>query len=265
MTGTDTQAAVQEYIQHHTMTNPHSWAPISLAHPPSWMNLPLPAPFSLHALMLLLCAAFLLVVFGVIYRKDNRAPHGLTNCLEIFILFIRDHVAIPSLGAADGRRFTPYLCSLFFFILGLNAMGLIPLFTSPTANINVTAALALATLAIMVGGGIYRNGPVGFIKTLLPSGVPWPILILLFPIEIVGMFIKPFALTLRLFANMLAGHIVIFSLLSLAVTFGLKAAAPAVAMATGIYFIEILVVFLQAFIFTLLSAMFIGSFLHPAH
>ncbi|MCE9616676.1 MAG: F0F1 ATP synthase subunit A [Lentisphaerae bacterium] len=258
MTAQDVQTAVQAYIQHHTMSNPHAW---SLP----FFSIPLPAPLSLHAMMLLLCSFFLVFIFGVLYRKDGRAPRGLTNCLEIFILFVRDQIALPNMGPEDGRRFTPFLCTLFFFILGLNVMGLIPVFGTATANVNVTAALALVTLTFMIGGGIYHNGVGGFVKSFLPHGVPWPILIILFPIEVIGMFVKPFALTIRLFANMLAGHVVIFSLIGLAVSFGLKAAVPAVAMACGIYFLEILVAFLQAFIFTLLTAMFIGSFMHPAH
>jgi F-type H+-transporting ATPase subunit a len=258
MTAQDLQTAVTEYIQHHTMANPHAW---NLP----FLTLPLPSFLSLHAVMLLVCGLLLLLLFGVVYRKDDKAPHGISNLLEILVLFIRDQVAVANLGAVDGRRYTPLLCSIFFFILGLNFMGLLPIFATATSNINVTAALALVTLLFMIGSGIVRNGPIGFIKTFVPHGVPWPILIILVPIEIVGMFIKPFALTIRLFANMLAGHVVILSLLGLAVTFGLKAAVPAVAMATGIYLLEILVCFLQAFIFTLLSAMFIGSFLHPAH
>lgn len=241
------------------MANPHEW---SL---PFIGKIPLPPFLSLHALMMVICALLLLLVFGVLYRKDGGTPRGLTNAMEILILFVRDQIAVPNMGESDGKRFTPLLCSLFFFILFMNAMGLIPLFSSATGNINVTAALASLTLVLMIGGGIYRNGPIGFLKSFLPHGVPWPILVILFPIEIVGLFIKPFALTIRLFANMMGGHVVIFSLLGLAVTFGLKAALPAVAMATGIYLLEILVAFLQAFIFTLLSAMFIGSCLHPSH
>ena len=258
MTANEIQEAVQTYIEHHTMSNPHVW------HLP-FFSISLPQPFSLHAAMLLICGLLLVVTFGLLYRKNGGAPRGLTNCLEIFILFVRDQIAIPNMGAADGRKFTPFLCTLFFFVLGLNVMGLIPLFVSATANVNVTAALALVTLMFMIGGGIYHNGVVGFVKSFTPHGVPWPILIILVPIEIVGMFVKPFALTIRLFANMLAGHVVIFSLLGLAVTFGLVAAVPAVAMACVIYLLEILVAFLQAFIFTLLTAMFIGSCMHPAH
>ena len=191
-------------------------------------------------------------------------PHGLTNLLEIFVLFIRDQISIPSLGEKDGRRMAPLFCSFFFFILGLNLLGLIPIFRAATGNVNVTGALALVTLTFMIFGSIYKNGFMGFVKVFMPSGVPWPILILLTPVEFIGMFIKAFALTIRLFANMLAGHIVIYALLGLIVIFG-WAALPAMALAMGVYFLELFIAFLQAYIFTLLSAMFIGQMVHPEH
>ena len=256
--GRDVAQAVQDYVSHHTMSNPDAW------HLP-FLHVQLPAPLSLHAVMLMVCGLFLILLFGVLYRKREGIPRGLTNCLEVLILFVRDQIAIPNMGDTDGRRFTPFLCSLFFFILGLNLMGLIPLFSTATANINVTAGLAAVTLVAMIGGGIARNGFFGFVRSLTPHGVPWPILLILFPIEIVGLFVKPFALTIRLFANMMAGHIVLFSLIGLAVTFGVKGAAAAVLMASGIFMLEIFVAFLQAYIFAMLSAMFIGACMHPEH
>jgi len=191
-------------------------------------------------------------------------PHGLTNLLEVFVLFIRDQISIACLGEKDGRKMAPLFCGFFFFILGLNLMGLIPIFRAATGNVNVTAALALITLTFMIGGSIYKNGVVGFIKVFIPHGVPWPILFLLTPIEFIGMFIKAFALTIRLFANMLAGHIVIYALLGLIVIFGLPA-LPAMGLAMGVYFLELFIAFLQAYIFTLLSAMFIGQTVNPEH
>ena len=117
----------------------------------------------------------------------------------------------------------------------------------------------------MILGAIYKNGIVGFIKAFIPHGVPIPVLVILIPIEFFGMFIKAFALMIRLFANMLAGHIIIFSLLGLIIIVGYVAAIPAVFLALVIYTLEILVAFLQAYIFTLLSAMFISMIHHPAH
>jgi len=143
-------------------------------------------------------------------------------------------------------------------------MGLIPLFVTATANINVTGGLALITLSFMIIGTVIRNGMKGFCQAIIPSGVPIPVLFILVPIEIVGLFIKAFALMIRLFANMFAGHIVIFSLLGLVVLMG-YVALPAIFLALFINVLEILVAFLQAYIFTLLSAMFIGQMFHPAH
>jgi len=224
----------------------------------------LPEAISLHGLMLILCSVFLIIIFCFLYNKKSLVPHGFTNFLEILILFVRDEIAVRNLGKEDGTKMTPLFCTFFFFILLLNVMGLIPLFSTATANINVTASLAIITFGFMVFGAIYKNGLKGFMHALIPSGVPAPVLILLVPIEIMGLLIKAFALTIRLFANMLAGHIVIISLLGLVVLLG-KFALPAIFLAVGIYILEILVAFLQAYIFTLLSAMFIGQMYHPEH
>ena len=143
-------------------------------------------------------------------------------------------------------------------------MGLVPLFSSATANVNVTGALAAITLCFMVFGSIYKNGIAGFFKVFIPSGVPVPILIILTPIEFLGLLIKSFALMIRLFANMLAGHIAILALLGLVVVLGL-AGLPMIVLALFISLVEVFVVFLQAYIFTLLSAIFIGQMYHPEH
>jgi F-type H+-transporting ATPase subunit a len=143
-------------------------------------------------------------------------------------------------------------------------MGMIPIFSTATANMGVTAPLALIIFYLMVVGTIQKNGFMGFVKSFIPSGVPVPVLFLLVPLEILGLFIKTFALMVRLFANMLAGHMVILCLLGLIVLFGAWA-LPALILAVGISLLEILVVFLQAYIFVLLSAVFIGQMYHPEH
>ncbi len=247
---------VQQYIMHH-VTDSHEWVL-------PFLKIPLPGFLSLHALMILLAASILLILFGLLYRRQDPVPRGLTNLLEVLVLFIRNNICIPNLGEQDGRRMAPLFCSFFFFILTLNLMGLIPLFATATANVNVTASLALITLGFMIFGTIYRNGVGGFVHAFIPHGVPWPVLILLIPIEFLGVFIKAFALTIRLFANMLAGHIVIFSLIGMVFIFGL-AGLPSIFLALAIYLLELFVSFLQAYIFTLLSAMFIGQMYHPAH
>jgi len=248
---------LEEYIMHHVV-NSHEW------YLPFLKPIHLPEFLSLHGLMLLFCAAFLIVIFCILYRKKQDVPTGLTNLLETFVLFIRDEISIACLGKNDGRKMAPVFCTLFFFILGLNLMGLIPLFSTATANVNVTGALAFITLCFMILGGIYKNGIGGFFKAFMPPGVPWPILILLVPIEFLGLFIKAFALMIRLFANMLAGHIVIFALLGLTVVVGV-AALPTVGLAVFIGVLEVFVAVLQAYIFTLLSAMFIAQTYHPEH
>jgi len=217
-----------------------------------------------HTLMLWIAAGLLLLVFVLLYRKGSGAPRGFTNLLEVLVLFVRDQIAVANLGEKDGRKLAPIFLSLFFFILFLNLMGLVPLFSGATGNVNVTAGLALITLSVMIGGAIIKNGFMGFLHAFIPHGVPWPVMIILVPIEFLGMFIKAFALTMRLFANMMAGSIVLYSIIGLSVIFGL-AGAPSVLLGAGIYLLKIFVAFLQAYVFTLLSALFINQVHHPAH
>lgn len=259
--------SLEEFIIHH-LTNADKWHPFPGVSVPLISNLKaggLDVSVTLHVLMLLIAGAILFLLFGLLYQKRvGQAPRGITNLLEVFVLFVRNELCINYLGEKDGKRLAPFFLNFFFLILILNLMGLIPLFSTATANVNVTGGFALITLSMMIVGGIVKNGPVGFIHLFLPPGVPKPLYVVLFPIEFLGMFIKPFALTMRLFANMLGGHIVIYSLLSLIMTFG-WAGTPSVLLALFIYSLELLVAFIQAYIFTLLSAMFVGSMLHPAH
>jgi len=248
---------LNQYMNHH-MLNGNEW------NIPFLPPIHLPGYLSLHGLMLLICFLILTFVFIFIYDKKTRMPKGITNLLEMVVLFVRNEIAVAHFGEEEGRKMAPLLCTFFFFILTLNLMGLIPVFSTATSNVNVTVGLALITLFFMIFGAIYKNGLKGFLHALIPSGVPWPVLFILVPIEVAGLFIKCFALTIRLFANMLAGHIVIISLLGIVIILG-KAALPAVALAVGIYILEVFVAFLQAYIFTLLSAMFIGQMYHPAH
>lgn len=247
---------LDQYVMHHVLDS-NEWRLPFLS--------PIPLPFiSFHGLMVILCAVFLIVLFLGIYRKGDRVPTGATNLLEAFVQFIRDEIAVPALGQEDGNKLTPLFCTMFFFILGLNLMGMIPIFGAATANISVTMPLALIIFYMMTVVTIQKNGVVGFLKTFVPSGVPVVILPLIFVLEVMGLFIKTFALMIRLFANMLAGHMVILCLLGLIVMFGVWA-IPAIFLAVGISLLEVLVVFLQAYIFVLLSAVFIGQMHHPEH
>ena len=258
---------VQEYVLHHVVDD-NKWAPLPFG---DWeLQFPTFEIFGytfdkgLHALMLLLGAIFCVLFFGMLYKKSIRAPHGFTSLLEGLVLFVRNEICYTYLGKKDGDRLAPFFLNFFFFILMLNIMGLIPIFSTATANINVTAGFALITFSMMIIGGVVKHGPFGFIKSLVPHGVPFLVLPIILPIELLGLFIKPFALTIRLFANMLAGHIVIFSLIGLVLIFGYYALG-ALALSLFIYLLEILVAFIQAYIFTLLSAMFVGDILNPKH
>jgi F-type H+-transporting ATPase subunit a len=253
----DIGTAVQAFIMHH-VGDSHRWNWLPAGHQD------LPAFLTVHGVMVILSAVVLVYMLAMACRQVGSVPHGLLNLVEFFVQFIRDEMAVPFLGEEDGRRMTPLLCSLFFFILMMNLIGLIPCFYSATANVSVTGALAGVTLAVMIGGAIFRNGPVAFVKGFIPHGVPWPVLIIVVPVEIIGLLVKSMALAIRLFANELAGHIVVFSLLGMLVMFGMKA-LPVFAMALMIYLLEVFVAFLQAYIFTLLSAVFIGQRYHPAH
>lgn len=255
--GVDKAQQVQDYILYKVQDSPYWKTPFG--------NLPLDqVHLTSHSLMLILASLFMVLVFGVLYRKKDMVPRGLTNLLEVLVLFVRDQISVANLGEKDGRKMAPLFLSLFFFILFLNLMGLIPIFSGATANVNVTAGLALITLSVMIGGAIYKNGLKGFLGAFIPHGVPWPVMLLLVPIEFMGMFIKAFALTMRLFANMLAGSIVVYSIIGLVVIFGI-AGTPSILMAVAIYALKVFVAFLQAFVFTLLSALFINQIHHPAH
>lgn len=214
-----------------------------------------------HTFMLFVGAAVVVLIFafGANRNPAQPVPHGASqNLLEMLVLFVRNDIAIPNIGKEEGPKYTPYLLSIFFFILTLNLLGLVPWAVTATGNLAVTAALALCTFVLTQWASIKSAGLKGYLVHLT-GGAPfwlWPIMI---PVEVLGLFTKPFALTLRLFANMLAGHIVLFSLLGLIFIIGSAAVAVvAVPFAVFIYFLEIFVCFLQAYIFTMLSSLFIG-------
>lgn len=248
--------AVQGFILHH-LADSHTLTLPGL-------KLALPPFLTQHGATMLAATALLTPLLLLATRRLQPVPTGFAGLLEAFVLFIRDKIAVPYLGDTDGRRFTPYFCTLFFFILSINLVALIPSVSAATANLNVTGALAAVTAIFMIGGAIARHGLFGFLGSLVPHGVPVPIAIILFPIELVGLAIKSVALMIRLFANILAGHMVIFFMLGMLIIFGLPA-IPFFPVAILIYFMELFVAFLQAYIFTMLSAVFIGQTMHPQH
>ncbi len=218
--------------------------------------------------MLILASSLLILLFLLGARKQDGGlvPRGrLANFLEMMVVFVRNEIAIPNIGPEAGPRYVPYLLSVFFFILAVNLLGLFPWMSSATGNIAVTGALAAITFLLTQIASIRSAGFRGYLKHLT-GGVPvflWPIMI---PVEVLGLFTKPFALTLRLFANMLAGHIVLFCLIGLIFFIGhIAVAAVAVPLGMAIYFLELFVAFLQAYIFAMLSSLFIGMGVAMGH
>lgn len=227
---------------------------------------------SKHAVFFVLAALLVVLIVRLGLRSyRNGLPKGIGALVELFVLFVRDDIAEKNIGH-DGRKFTPLLCSFFFFILVAALLGLLPFSATSTSNIAVTAALATVSFAAQQYAGISKYGLVGHFRGLAPPGVPLWLLPIIVPVELIGMFTKPFALMIRLFANMLAGHVVIATFLLLiplmaaVQTFlGVAIVPVALALALFIMVLELLVALIQAYIFTLLSAIFIGMYAHPAH
>lgn len=207
------------------------------------------------------------VLLGTSRRKGEAVPKGPTNnIIETFVLFVRDDIALSNMDEHLAHIYTPYLCSVFFFILFCGLVGVLPYTATATGNIAVTASLALCTFVLTQYAGMRAQGVVGYWANLVPPGIPWWLYPLMIPVEILGMFTKPFALTIRLFANMIAGHVVILFLLGMVFILGTQLVAPiGVAFALGIYLLEILVIFIQAYVFTILSAVFIGMAASHGH
>lgn len=216
-----------------------------------------------HVVMMWLAALALMFVFLILIRPKV-IPRGLYNLFEVVIVFIREGVVRPNFGAATDR-FVGYFLTLFFFILFMNLVGLIPYATPSTGNIAVTAILAIFTFVVTQIVAIRSHGITGFIRHLT-GGTPWFLWPIMVPIEIIGLFTKPFALSIRLFANMTAGHVVILSLLGLIIVLNTYWVAPvSVIFALSMFVLELFVAFLQAYVFTLLSALFIGMSLPHSH
>ncbi|MBC8330327.1 MAG: F0F1 ATP synthase subunit A [Planctomycetes bacterium] len=208
---------------------------------------------------------------GVAVAIRTNGGNAVQRGMSGFVSFIREEMVHPYLGRKDGDRMLPLFLSLFFFIMFQNLFGLFPGGATATASVYVSAALALITFATMIVGGMVIQGPVKFWLRLVPH-VPGPLWPLMFVIELVGLCVKPFALTVRLTANMMGGHLVLLSFLGLVLYFGSMnpvagwAFAPVgVGLSVFIMIIEGFVALLQAYIFTLLSIIFVGMCLHPDH
>lgn len=220
-------------------------------------------------LMMLIAAVALIAVFGWAMRRTRLegAPTGITNVLETIVVFIRDEIAVPAMGHKWGGRFTPFLCTIFFFVLMCNLLGMVPGGYTATSNLNVTATLSLITLALIIIMGVLDQGPVKYVTHMAgPPGTPGAIVPLVFVIEVLSLFVKPIALTIRLGANMTAGHIVILVMISFIFVFNsVWMGLLSVPLAVAISILELIVAFIQAYVFTLLSSIFIGMGLHSDH
>ncbi len=265
--------------------------------------------FSVTKHVLMLWIVSILVAFAVIIpirkllKQDKPIPTGWMNALEAVVKFIRDSIVRPNVGNKFVDTWAPMILTFFFFILFANGIGLIPVFEilgvinrfifqvpasdshnfvnqllhggmTATGNFNVTAGLATITFFTIIIAGSKAHGFIEHWKNLAPKGLAWPIYIILIPIEIIGMFVRPFALTMRLAANMTGGHIAILAILSFMAIFadmfqstfaGVGMAFISVPMAVAINGLEIIVILLQAYVFTLLSSVFIGMAINVHH
>jgi F-type H+-transporting ATPase subunit a len=218
-----------------------------------------------HLVMMWIASALLIIIFARVFRRPPAVPSGISNFLEAIVVFLRDEVILPAMGE-EGKRYVPFLLTVFFFILFCNVLGLVPYSGTATGNVTVTAALALIALAMIQLSGIKEHGLIPHLQNLVPHGIPLWLLPIMIPVEIMGQFTKPFALCIRLFANMIAGHIVIFSFLGLIFVFESILIAPiSVAFALFISLLELFIAFLQAYIFTMLTSLFMGMSIHPQH
>jgi F-type H+-transporting ATPase subunit a len=208
--------------------------------------------------MIILIVAFKYVA-GKYKKNPIRAPRGFQNMIESVFVYVRDEIVRPNVGGERIASYLlPYFVVLFFFILVMNLSGLIPGGHSATGNLAVTAGLAITAYFVINGTAIKEIGLGNWLKHLM-GGAPWWLAPIMVPIEIISMFTKPFALTVRLFANMTAGHVVLLCLVGLIFFFQSLAFAPiSIAFSLFIYMLEILVAFIQAYIFTILTAVFVG-------
>jgi F-type H+-transporting ATPase subunit a len=228
-----------------------------------------------HLIYMLFSALVVTLVFifsarGVARAQSaGRPPKGFAGAMEAMALWIRQEVVLPNVGA-HGEGYAPFLLTVFFFILAMNLLGLLPWGATATSNISVTAAMALMAFLVIEVTGMRTLGFKGYMKTIfyLPPGLPGGpggavlkvlLLAVMTPIEIIGKLAKPFALAVRLFANMTSGHVLVLALLGLTFLFhSYLVGVGASLLATGVMLLEVFVAFLQAFVFTLLTAVFIG-------
>jgi F-type H+-transporting ATPase subunit a len=226
----------------------------------------------------LVAAALMLLIFIplAVCIRSGRPPKGLLwNFFEAMLLFIRDEVARPSIGKHDADKFVPLLWTMFFFVLFVNLLGIVPWAGSATAALTVTAALAMITFCVVVGIGVQKFGVGGFFKSLVPHmDLPKPVAIVLVPmifvIEVLGLLIRHVVLAIRLMANMFAGHLVLAVIIGFTAAWAdsmflawMGVATASILASVALTMLELFVGFLQAYVFVFLSAIFIGMAVHP--
>ncbi len=241
------------------------------------MGFTLDLSITANRFFMLLAAIILVVLIGTAGKKAKGSiiPKGIHNMMESLVVYVRDEIVYPNVDKKWADKFMPFFLTIFFFIFTMNLLGLMPLAKTPTGAIGVTMALAICTFILTQIAGIRAMGIGEYLKHftggLLDMELPFVMKVVLIaimvPIEFIGLFTKPFALTVRLFANMTAGHIVIGSLIGLAILFQsiIAGFAVSVPFALFIYLLELLVAFLQAYVFTMLSSVFIGMMAHEHH
>jgi len=225
-----------------------------------------------HLAFFVLASAVVLIIIRLAIRSyRENIPSGIGAAVETLVIYVRDEIAEKNIGH-DGAKYVPLLLSFFFFILFAALIGLLPFSATSTGNLSVTLGLAVVAFLAMQLAGISKFGLVHHYTNMIPPGLPAWLLPIIIPVEILGMFSKPFALMIRLFANMLAGHMVITTLLlliplmsAIGLVFGIPMIPISLLLALFIMTLEILVAFIQAYVFTLLTSIFIGMSAHPAH
>lgn len=246
------------------------WQPIQL-----WPGMSIDISPTKHVVMLWVAAALCLLILLVAARvhrrpRDDDPPRGFANGIEAVVLYLRNEIILPNVGQ-HGDKYVPFILTLFFFILIANLLGLLPYGSTATGNISVTAMLAIVTFVVVELAGMRALGR-KYIGTIvfwphdMPLAMKLPMTFIMTPVELLGKFTKPFALAIRLFANMTAGHVIVLALIGMIFTFGSYIVAPIpFLMAVAIMLLELFVAFLQAFIFALLSSVFIGQIREAAH
>ena len=236
-----------------------------------------PTKFIVLELLAAIIVAALFITLGRKIKSGDPVKGRFWNMLEAGCVYVRDEIARPSIGTKDSERFLPFLWTVFFFVLAMNLIGMVPGLGSATGSISITASIALVVFGVVLFTGMKKMGAVGFVKAQAPhieiDGALSPLKYILVPmiwaIEVFGLFIKHVVLAVRLFANMFAGHLVLAVFVAFigvawaSLALQVVVVPSVIGASVGIYLLELLVAFIQAYVFTFLAALFIGAAIHP--